>query len=151
MRQLLVVLILGMVVMAIAGCSEDGPPGPKKTVISVFGAMDKNDQAALTYHLDLPELMKSLNEDYALQTDSPRVIYDPQEILYDLTGDGQTKRVWFRLQRIVGDAEITGESTATVEVTFVDKAASKGYLTHFGLHIVNGRWKVYSFKTISGT
>ncbi|MFH1686859.1 MAG: hypothetical protein ABIE70_04985 [bacterium] len=150
MKAVLTGAIVFLLAMMVTGCSDDGPPDPKKTVIAVFGAMDNNDQAALTYHLDLPELMKSFNEDYALQTDSPRVIHNPQEILNDLTDDGQTKRVWFGMQRIIGKAEITGESTATVEVTFVDKARSKGYLTRFGLHMVNGRWKVYSFKTITG-
>ena len=39
------------------------------------------------------------------------------------------------------------DETATVEVTFVDKVNSKAYLTKFGLHKVNGKWRIYSFKT----
>ena len=139
-------LILSVVIMNIAGCSSTDTPDPKKTVISLFGAMEKNDQAALTYLLDLPELMKSINEDYALQTDKPRVFTNPEQILDDLTGDGLTKKRWFSLQRIINKSHITGE-TATVEVTFVDKEKSKAYLTKFGLRLVNGTWKIFSFKT----
>ena len=75
-------------------------------------------------------------------------VSSPQQILEDLTEDGQTKRRWFSLQRIVNQAAIDG-STATVEVTFVDKDASKGYRTKFGLHIVNSKWKIYSFRAIT--
>ena len=130
------------------GCSGSGDSGPKKTVVSFFGAMEKNDQAALTYLLDLPELMRNIDEDYAIQTDSPRVFTSPQQILDDLTGDGLTRRTWFSLQRIISKTELTSETTALVEVTFVDKEKSIGYLTRFGLHEVNGKWKIYCFRTV---
>jgi len=152
LRRMVGVTVVFAAVAVMAGCgsSDDEVPDPKKTVIRLFGAMQRDDQAQLTYLLDLPELMRTLNEDYALQTDSPRVIHDPQEILYDLTGDGRTKKAWFGLQRIIGATEITGETNATVEVTFVDKAKSKAYLTRFGLRLDQGRWKIYSFKTVQG-
>lgn len=131
------------------GCMDSGPSGPKDAVISFFGAMEKDDKAALAHLLDLPALMNTYSEDYALQTDNPRTFTSPQEILEDLTGDGLTKTRWFAMQRIVNDVEIVGES-AFVEVTFVDKAQSKDYRTKFGLHIANGKWKIYSFKTTQG-
>jgi len=113
----------------------------------MFGAMEKDDKATLAHVLDLAELMRNYSEDYALQTDSPRVFTNPEQILEDLTGDGVTKRRWFSFQRIINKVEVMGE-TATVEVTFVDNRQSRSYLTKFGLHIVNGKWKVYSFKAI---
>lgn len=139
-------IFLVLMLVFISGCSSSKPADPKSAVISMFGAMEKNDEAALAHLLDLPELMKSINEDYALQTDNPRVFSNPVEILKDMTGDGLTKQRWFSLQRIIGETSVMGE-TATVEVTFVDKQTSNAYLTKFGLHIVNGKWKIYSFKT----
>jgi hypothetical protein len=133
-------------IVMLQGCGSDTPADPKAAVIKLFGAMEKDDQAALAHLLDLSALMKEMNEDYALQTDQPRVFTNPQQILEDLTGEGKTKQRWFALQRIVNEAEVEGES-ATVEVTFVDKENSKGYRTKFGLHMVNGKWKIYSFKT----
>lgn len=132
------------------GCGGSGPSSPKEAVIAVFGAMEKDDKAALAHLLDLTELMKNDDNDYALgDDDNPRQFHNPQEILEDLTGDGLTKQRWFSYQRIVGRTEIDGES-ARVEVTFNDKDKSKAYLTKFGLHIINGKWKVYSFKAIRG-
>jgi len=128
-------------------CSSSNVSDPKSVVMTMFGAMEKDDKATLAHLLDLAELMRNYREDYALQTDSPRVLTNPEQILDDLTGEGLTKRRWFSLQRIINKVEVTGE-TATVEVTFVDKQQSKGYCTKFGLHVVNGKWKIYSFKTI---
>lgn len=146
------VLPVLMALSLFAGCSSDqNGDAPKKTVISLFGAMEKDDQAALLYVLDMPELMRSLNEDYTLQTDNPRVFTSPEQILKDLTGEGLTKKTWFALQRIISSVNHTSEETATVDVTFVDKEKSKGYMTRFGLHKVNGKWKIYSFKTVSGS
>ena len=141
-------ILIGLLALTTLGCggSGSGSSDPRQVVISFFGAMEKNDQATLAHMLDLAELMKNGSEDYAVRADSPRVFINPQDILNDLTNDGLTKTRWFALQRIVNDAEVM-ESTATVEVTFVDKAASKGYRTRFGLHRVNDKWKIYSFKT----
>ena len=145
-----IIACLILAVLALGCGGEEGPPDPKATVIKMFGAMEKDDKAALTYLLDLPELMKSLNSDYALDTENPRVFHNPEEILDDLTGDGQTKTTWFKYQRIVNQAKILGDETAAVDVTFVDKAQSRGYKARFGLHLVNGKWKIYSFNTIQG-
>lgn len=144
--QFLVVIAIAIATLGCGG--EEELPDPRKTVIALFGAMERDDQAQLTYLLDLPELMQNVDDDYALQIDDPRVLHSPEEILYDLTGDGRTKEAWFALQRIIGKSRITGERTATVTVTFVDKEASRGYMSRFGLHLVGDHWKIYSFKTI---
>ncbi len=132
--------------MLLAACSGSSSSNPRKVVLQLFGAMEKNDQSAVAHTLDLPALMESTQEDYAFQSDSPRVWTNPKDILDDLTDDGKTKKEWFSYQRVVGDAEVMGDH-ATVDVTFINKAASKGYRTKFGLHKVDGKWKIYTFKT----
>ena len=133
----------------LAGCADDADSEPRKVVMALFGAMEKNDEARVARLLDLPALMKNVEEDYAVTTDNPRVFTNPRDILLDLTGDGLTKRRWFSFQRIVNQAEVMGDH-ATVDVTFVDKENSKGYMTKFGLHKVNEKWRIYSFKTVQG-
>jgi hypothetical protein len=139
--------VLLLAVMFLAGCSSSpSQTDPRKVVISMFGAMEKNDQAALARLLDLPALMNNTQSDYAMQTDSPRVFTSPKQILDDLTDNGATKQRWFSFQRIVNTSQINGDH-ATVEVTFVDKATSKAYMTKFGLLKTNGKWRIYSFNT----
>jgi len=140
---LLVAAALGAYTVA---CSDNTDSDPRKVVIALFGAMEKNDEARVARLLDLPTLMKNVEEDYSVSTDQPRVFTNPRDILLDLTGDGLTKKRWFSYQRIVNEAAINGD-VATVEVTFVDKKASKGYRTKFGLHKLNDKWRIYSFKT----
>lgn len=133
----------------LGGCGgASSPDNPKETVIAVFGAMERDDKAALAHLLDLTELMRDTGQDYALGSDSARVFTSPQQILDDLTGEGLTKRRWFSMQRIINETEVMGE-TAAVQVTFQDKERGIAYLTKFGVHQVNGKWKVYSFKTES--
>lgn len=143
-----IVIVLILALLMFASCSSESEPDPKATVIKLFGAMEKDDQAALTGILDLQELMKTQNEDYALNSDSVRQFTSVQQILDDLTYDGKTKTRWFSLQRIIASTEINGD-VANVQVTFVDKSRSKGYITKFGLHLVNGKWRIFSFKNIS--
>ncbi len=149
MKRHVIAMLLAMFgLAAIAGCSGNKPSDPKATVIAMFGAMEKNDKATLAHLLDLSELMKNYNQDYALNTDQPRKFTNPEQILDDLTDGGETKTRWFSLQRIINTVEVNGDQ-ATVEVTFVDKQSSHGYLTKFGLHIVQGRWKIYSFNVLT--
>jgi hypothetical protein len=143
-------VLVGSLFAVLSGCSSgSNSSDPRQVVISFFGAMEKNDQAALAHMLDLPSLMKNMAEDYAVQTDSPRVFTNPQDILIDLTNTGLTKTRWFSLQRVVANSQVN-EDNAIVEVTFVDKQASRGYRTHFGLHKMNDVWKIYSFMTFEG-
>jgi hypothetical protein len=140
-----VALVLGSLVLGCGGSS--GPATPKKTVTAFFEAMRSDDKAALAHLLDLAELMRNTDQDYALSRDSARVFTTPEDILNDLTGDGLTKQRWFSMQRIVNETALEGE-TATVQVTFVDKEYSRGYITYFGLHKVRDKWRIYSFKTV---
>ena len=145
-KSVLVSLIALSIMLLFVSCTGSGPAGPRAAVIELFGAMEKNDHAALAHLLDLSALMKNSEFDYALSTeDEPRKFTSPIEILEDMTGDGLTKKRWFALQRIVNKVEFFGE-TATVEVTFIDKNSSKSYLTKFGVHVVNEKWKIYTFK-----
>ncbi|MBU8933862.1 MAG: hypothetical protein KOO62_07625 [candidate division Zixibacteria bacterium] len=147
-RRIVTVLLATALILAMMpSCANELGSDPKAAVIAMFGAMEKDDRATLAHILDLSELMSNLNEDYALQTNKPRVFTSPEQILDDLTGEGKTKKRWFDLQRIVNKAEVIGE-TATVEVTFVDKEQSRGWRTKFGLHKVHDQWKIYSFKTV---
>jgi hypothetical protein len=139
-------ILLGGIFLGIISCSTESNQNPKDVVIKLFGAMERNDRAAIPRLVDLPALMMIRDQDYALQTDNPRVFYNPEDILSDMVDSGLTKTRWFSMQRVVGETEIKGD-TAYVEVSFIDKTADIQYYNRFGLHKSNGRWKIYSFKT----
>ncbi len=133
----------------VISCGRSSPDTPREAVIALFGAMERNDRATIAHLLDLAELMKPANQDYSLQSDSPRTFTGPEQILDDLVDEGITKKRWFSYQRIVNTTEMLAEDIANVEVTFVDKEESKGYMTKFGVHLKNGKWKIFSFSNTS--
>jgi hypothetical protein len=145
MKIVMGVLICVLILLPMCGDLSDD--SPKEVVIRLFGAMDRDDRAAIVYILDLPSMMGLENDDYALQTDSPRTFYNPEDILDDLTGEGLTKSRWFALQRVIGRMEIHGDS-ALVEVSFINKEKGIQYYNKFGLCRKNNGWKIYSFRTM---
>lgn len=143
MGILLILFLFGLII----SCGSGDDASPKDVVIKLFGAMERNDRGTIVHVIDLPELMNKESEDYALQTDRPRVFHNPEELLDDLTDDGLTKTRWFAMQRVIGQTQILGDS-ATVEVSFINKSTDVQYYTKFGLHRKNNRWKIYSFRKI---
>jgi hypothetical protein len=141
-------LILGFAFLVLSGCAQKGAESPKDAVIKLFGAMERNDKAAIAHLLDIPALMSIRDEDYALSNDNPRVFHNPMDILDDLTGLGLTKTRWFSMQRVIGQTEMVRD-TAFVEVSFINKNTNIQYYNKFGLHLANDLWKIYSFKTVS--
>ena len=150
MNRLLTILFSFLVLSlsTLLSCSDSKSSDPKETVIRLFGAMERNEKAAILQLVDVPAMMEKSTEDYALQSDNPRIFHDPEDILNDLTGDGLTKTRWFSMQRIIGQVEIKGD-TAFVEVSFIDKARSKQYYNKFGLYKSPTGWRIYSFRTLS--
>lgn len=129
----------------LVGCSEEVGNSPKKVVIGLFGGMERNERGAVANALDLPELMKTTERDYALNLDTARVMKYPTDILKDLTDEGMTKKVWFDMRRIVGDEVVEGDS-AYVEVSFLNTTTGTQYYNRFGVHRIAGRWRIYSFR-----
>jgi len=146
--SILSLVIFSLLFLNLFSCSNSEPRGPKETVIRLFGAMERNEKAAILNLVDVPALMEISGEDYALKSDNPRTFHNPEDILNDMTGDGLTKTRWFSMQRVIGRVEIIGDS-AFVEVSFIDKEKSKQFYNKFGLHKINYNWKIYSFRTIS--
>ncbi|SYZ72568.1 conserved hypothetical protein [Candidatus Zixiibacteriota bacterium] len=152
MKKSGIILLAGfLALILISGCADNRANlSPKDVVIKLFGAMERNDRAAIPHLVNLVALMNNRDEDYALQADTPRVFRNPEDILDDLTGSGLTKSRWFSMQRVIGQTELVGD-TAYVEVSFIDKQADVQYYNKFGLAKSGGIWKIFSFKTLSDT
>jgi len=134
--------------LILLSCANSNSDDPKEIVIRLFGAMERDEKAAILQLVDMPALMQISGEDYALQSDNPRTFHNPEDILNDLTGDGLTKKRWFSMQRIIGRKEIIGD-TAYVEVSFINKEKGIQYYNKFGLHKKESGWKIFGFRTIT--
>ncbi|MCH9031252.1 MAG: hypothetical protein IIB00_03200 [candidate division Zixibacteria bacterium] len=134
--------------LTLFGCGTILEPSPRQHVIKFFGAMERNDRPAIINSLDLVSLMQVSESDYALKLETPRVMQSPISIVDDLTEDGQTKQVWFRMTRVVGDQEIIGD-TAYVEVSFLSESKGVQYYNKFGLRKIGEGWRIFSFRTLN--
>lgn len=139
--------LLPLILLIAGGCSTrvNTENDPRKVVINMFAAMENNDREALAHYLDFKTLLTTTDRDYALQMDSVRQFYDPEQILDDLLEGGLTFTRWHLMQRVVGSATQQNDS-ALVEVSFINKETSTQYYNKFGLRKVNDVWKIYSFS-----
>jgi len=144
-RKAIFCLTAALVIIGGCGPKVDTDTDPRRIVLNLFKAMDNDDRPALAHYLDFASLLKTSVADYALQTDSMRVFYDPEQILSDLAKGGLTNTRWGAMQRVVDDVQ-QGNDTALVEVSFIDKGSSTQYMTKFGLRKIGGNWKVFSFN-----
>lgn len=149
MKQIAMILLITATGL-LGSCGDARDEGPREVVIALFGAMEREDPGTLLRMLDLPELMKQGNKDYALSGDGePRIWRNPQDLIDDLL-TGETKTRWFSFQRVIGAEEVQpGGEAAFVNVTFMDKSTQRAYLTKFGVHKVEGKWRIFSFQTES--
>jgi hypothetical protein len=145
----IIISLVLFVFSQLVGCGGAGGDSPKEVVIKLFGAMERDDRPAIVNSLDMAALMNSTDQDYALQREQPRVFHNPEKLLDDLTGVGLTKTTWFNMKRVVGNTEIHGD-TAYVEVSFISPKTGIQYYNKFGLHRMNGQWRIYSFRTMTG-
>lgn len=130
--------------MSCSGPSVDDPD-PRNVVLKFFQAMEDSDRTTIGRILDFPSLLGPREVDYALKSDTARVFYKPEAMIDDLMPGGMTYSRWQPLQKVVGSAEVGGD-TAYVEVSFINSQTSTQYYNKAGLRKVNGRWKIFTFS-----
>lgn len=144
------IFALGAVLLIAVGCSSRGDKSsdPRQVVINMLRAVEQSDETALAYYLDFSSLLRPGEKDYALKTsDSPRVFTNPKDLLADLMKGGLTHERWMAMQRIVGDASLSGD-TALVEVSFISQKTNTQYYNKWGLRKIDDMWKIFSFGVL---
>jgi hypothetical protein len=147
MRKILTLMFAVAAFIIAASCS--GPsvddPDPRNVVVKFFRAMEDSDRTIVGKILDFPSLLGPRDTDYALKSDTARVFFKPEEMIDDLMPGGLTYSRWQPLQKVVGSAEVEGD-TAYVEISFINKQTSTQYYNKAGLRRVNDRWKIFTFS-----
>lgn len=147
MRRMFAVISI-LILTAVAGCSgKYAESDPQQVVVRMLRGMENNDREAIAHYLDFPAFLNLRDRDYALQMDSVRTFSNPEQILDDLTKGGFTYTRWMKMQRVVGALELHGD-TAYVEVSFIDKEASRQYYNKWGVRRIKNGWKIFSFGTM---
>lgn len=138
----LVFLLIGLV-----GCFSPDQNDPREVVLTMIRGMEHSDSLAIVSCLDFTSLLKPGTTDYALRMDSVRIFPDSQAMLKDLMEGGFTRERWLQMQRIVGSTTMLGD-TALVEVSFISRLTNTQNYNKWGLHKINGKWRIFSFHML---
>jgi hypothetical protein len=136
---------IALLLFALASCASE--PEPRETVKRFLQSLreDTTSYDYLSQLLDLDELVT----ENSIYTYDSTISFDAnkQGLISSLQKGGTVRSRWIKNQIILGDVEILGD-TATVEVSFIDKTAVpvKQFYNKMGVHLVDGRWKVFSFR-----
>lgn len=140
-------ITLFLLLLGLAGCSSPDRNDPREVVLTMIRGMEHSDSIAIVSCLDFASLLKPSTTDYALRMDSVRVFPDSQAMLKDLMAGGLTRERWLQMQRIVGSTTTSGD-TALVEVSFISRLTNTQNYNKWGLHKINGKWKIFSFHMV---
>jgi hypothetical protein len=61
-------------------------------------------------------------------------------------GDGEYRKIWSRAQIVVNEESLLNDTTATVEVSFIERATRIQYYSQMGLKKRGSNWVICSFK-----
>jgi len=138
-------IALALLVLSLVSCARE--TGPRDTVKYFLQSLrvDTTSYDYLSQLLDLDELV---TENSIHTYDSTKSFEENKRgLARSLQEGGDVRARWIRNQIILGDVEILGD-TATVEVSFIDRSIApvKQYYNKMGVHMVDGRWKIFSFR-----
>jgi len=112
-------------------------------------AVEDHNRDKLAHYIDFPALLSNTSGNITLNAEEPQKITNPKALLDEFDEGGKTRERWMAMQRIVGNSEIKGD-TAFVEVSFISKETGTHYYNKWGLHKMQGMWKIYSFGVMPG-
>jgi hypothetical protein len=74
-------------------------------------------------------------------------LQDKKKRLIDgFLGDGEYRKIWSRSQIVVNEENFLNDTTATVEISFIDRATRIQYYSQMGLKKRISNWVICSFK-----
>ena len=136
------IIFIGLI---LCGACAKGPQ-PKDVVFDFIDAVKSSDSLRVTQILDIDSYVKSLMTEMS-PADSAQVLSDYRvKTIQSLLGNGEVRQSWMR-SLIVVNKEEKKDSTAEVEVSFIDQALGRQLYTKMQLHQQpNGGWKITYFK-----
>jgi hypothetical protein len=101
----------------------------------------------------LPNIMPFIDADSVATYEYVGTRYDSltlqdkkKRLIDGFLGDGEYRKVWSRSQIVVNEEKFLNDTTATVEVSFIDRATRIQYYSQMGLKKRLSNWVIYSFK-----
>jgi hypothetical protein len=140
MRKLLILFTT-----AAMACSSK--PDPKDVVFDFIDAVLTSDSLRVVKDLDVDAYLKNLMTEMTPEDSAASLETNRQKTISSLLDDGDVRSRWLRQQIVVNEAFVA-DTTAEVEVSFIDKTS--GHMVYSRMQLNwrpdEGTWKIVFFR-----
>ncbi len=141
--RVLAVLTLVICLAIGLGCSSSGP-SPRERVLSFVRLIQAD---------SLPDILPFIDADSVATYEYGAARYDSlslqdkkNRLINGFLREGEYRRTWAKSQIVVNEEKLLDDTTATVEVSFIDRATRIQYYSQMELKKRNTSWVICSFK-----
>ena len=130
-------------VLIVLSCGNDGPSA-RSRVLDFVRMIQADSLADITPYVDLDSLatIEFADQKY----DSLTLAEKKQRLLTGFIGSGEYRGVWAKSQIVVNEEFRRDDTTALVEVSFIDRSTRIQYYSQMGLKLRGGVWAITNFK-----
>lgn len=133
-------LLAGIVIYA---CGSKAP-SPRQRVLEFVRVLQSDSLADITPYVDLDSVATYEYSD--TKYDSLSLSQKKRRLLDGFVGSGEYRSVWAKSQIVVNHEFIKDDTTARVEVSFIDRSTRIQYYSQMGLKLRSNVWIVTDFK-----
>ena len=133
-------VLAGLIIYA---CGTNAP-SPRQRVLEFVRVLQSDSLADITPYVDLDSVA---TYEYAdAKYDSLTLAQKKLRLLAGFVGDGEYRAVWAKSQIVVNHEFFKDDTTARVEVSFIDRSTRIQYYSQMGLKFRGKVWIVTDFK-----
>lgn len=139
-----IIYSLPIVLALMIGACGDDVPSPRSRVLDFVRLIQSDTLADITPFIDLDSV--ATYEFVDSKYDSLDLDQKRRRLLAGFVGAGEYRGVWAKSQIVVNHEFFRDDTTAHVEVSFIDRSTRIQYYSQMGLKLRGGVWVVTNFK-----
>lgn len=129
--------------LILVSCGNEGPSA-RSHVLEFVRLIQSDSLADITPYVDLDSVAAYEFSD--AKYDGLSLAAKKQRLLTGFIGTGEYRGVWAKSQIVVNEEFRRDDSTALVEVSFIDRSTRIQYYSQMGLKLRGNAWTITNFK-----
>ncbi|MGB5106806.1 MAG: hypothetical protein WBP29_08700 [Candidatus Zixiibacteriota bacterium] len=143
MRRCLYYIVPAVAVLVALSCGKSSPSARQK-VLDFVRTIQADSLADITPFIDLDSVATYEYKDS--EYDSLSLDLKKRRLLAGFVGSGEYRGVWAKSQIVVNNEFYSNDTTAKVEVSFIDRSTRIQYYSQMGLKLRSNQWVITNFK-----
>ena len=136
-----------LILLSLAALACSSKPDPKEVVFDFIDAVLTSDSLRVVKDLDVDAYVKMLMTEMTPEDSAAALALNRDKTIKSLLDDGDVRSRWLRQQIVVNQAFVA-DTTAEVEVSFIDK--SSGHMVYSRMQLNwrpdDNAWKIVFFR-----